>query len=776
MAAISDTIGTRVKHHDAIDKVTGGRGFPINVSLPGMLHGKMLRSPYAHARIISIDPSEAEALAGVHAVLTPKDVPQVKYSPIYFMPTEGLGCIQDMTLMGETIRFVGQPVAAVAAMTPEIAERALQLIDVEYEELPAVFTVDEAMADGAPQIHDYTDKNVALNPKFETGDPEAGFAEADHVFEHTYETHRINTCALEPHVCVADVDFDGNVTIHSSMQHLFGLREKLAFVLGLPQSKVKVIKPPYIGGGFGGKLDITAIEPLSAILSQKSGRPVRMALSRAEEFVTSNKCPIKVELKTGVKADGTMTARAARSTLDAGGYATHGSTLIMVHGLFGYCFTYSCPNRRWEGRTVHTNNVTSGGFRGYGGPQASFAVEQQIDEICGELKLDPIEFRIKNAHREGEKHPFFDGTFTTYRFEECLRKGAERIGWSERTPAGSDKGVVKTGIGVGCAVTWTSNCTAQPDLYEHSGAFIKLNADGSADVCSAAIDLGCGQNTIFCQIVAAELGIPVEQVRMSSADTSNVPFDAPMHASRGTNAVGNTVKAAAADAKKQLFRVAGTMLEANPADLEAKDGKVFVKGSENISVTIAAIAARADSPLVTMTPEGPQPDSTPFRGTIIGSASMCPTFSPIPASAMFVKVEVNTETGEVRVVRAVYAHDIGRVINLAGAEGQVEGGLQQAIGFTLMEHVQFDPETGACLSGDFLDYKMPTAVEMPPDIECIFIESMEPDGPFGAKSLSECCLIAPPGAIANAVYNATGARIRELPITPEKVLEALGKL
>ncbi len=776
MNKISDTVGSRVPHHDAIDKVTGGRGFPVNVNLAGMLHGRLLRSPYAHAEIVSINIEAAQSLPGVRAILTPDDVTQKTYSPIYFMPTEGLACIQDMSLMGRRIRHAGQAVAAVAADTIEIAEQAAQLIDIEYKELPAVFNVDDALADGAPAIHDYTNNNVALNETFETGDPDAGFAEADYVFEHTYETSRINICSLEPHVCVSDVDPAGNVVIHSSMQHLYGLREKLAFVLDLPVSKVKVIKPPYIGGGFGGKLDITPIEPLSAILSKMTGRPVRMVLSRAEEFMTSNKCPIKVELKTGVKADGTITARQATSTLDAGGYATHGSTVIMVHGLFGYCFTYSCENRRWNGRSIHTNNVTSGGFRGDGGPQASFAVEQQVDEMCNELGLDPVEFRIKNSHREGEKHPFFDGNFTTYRFDECLRLGAERIGWADRKPAGSGVGPIKSGIGLGCAVAWTSNCAAQPDLYEHSGAFIKLNPDGSADVCSAAIDIGCGQNTVFCQIVAAELGIPVEQVRMASADTSNVPFDAPMHASRGTNAVGAAVKAAAADTKKQLFKVAATMLDCKPEDLESNDGQVFVTTSPENTVSIATVAARADSPLVTMTSEGPQKDSTPFRGTIIGSSSLSPTTSPIPAAAMYIKVDVNTDTGEVKVVKAVYAHDIGKVINPAGAEGQVEGGLQQAIGYTLMEHTQFDSETGACLTSDFLDYKMATAVEMPSEIDCIFIESDDPDGPFGAKSLSECCLIAPPGAIANAIYNATGARVRDLPITPEKVLRALGKL
>jgi xanthine dehydrogenase molybdenum-binding subunit len=770
-----NTVGTRVRNKDALDKVTGGRHFPVNVKLPGMLHGKLVRSPYGHAKILNIDTSDALSLPGVKAVVTSADIPSVQFNPIYFMPAEALGANRDFEVLGDTVRYVGQPVAAVAATTPEIAERAAELIDVEYEELPAVYSIEQALEEGAQKIHEYSEGNLAKNPVFETGDVAEAFKNADHIFEQSYQTQRVNTCALEPRVCVCDYDQEGYITVHSSMQHLFGLREKLAYALQIPVSRVRVVKPRYIGGGFGGKLDLGHLEPLASMLSKKSGRPVRIVNSRADEFVTGNRNPITLELKTGVNKDGVMVARTARSTTDAGGYATHGSTVIMVHGLFGFMFTYNCPNRKWEGRTVHTNNVPSGGFRGYGAPQASFAVEQQIDEICHELELNPVEFRLKNCHLEGEQHPFFDGTFTTYRFDECLRKGAEAIDWNNRQAPGSNPGTKKRGIGLGCVPTWTSNCTAQPDLYEHSGAIVKLNPDGTADIACAAVDIGCGQNTVYCQIVAAELGIAFEDVRMSpGVDTSNVPFDAPMHASRGTHAVGNAVKAAAIDAKDHLLRIAATMLEASAEDLEVVDGQVQVKGSSHLSVSVSDVATRADSPLVVTTDKGPQPTSTPYRGTIIGSATMNPTFSPIPAGAMFVEVEVDTETGEVDVVKVVYAHDLGRVINPVGAEGQVEGAIQQGIGYALMEHTQFDPDNGNCLSGDFLDYKMPTAVEMPTEIECIFIESMEESGPFGAKSMSECCLIAPAGAIANAVFNATGARVRELPITPEKVLQAMG--
>ena len=769
-------IGANVRNVDALDKVKGGRGYPVNVTLPGMLHGKLLRSSYAHARILSIDTTEAEKLPGVKAILTPDDVPKKKFNPIFFMPVQGHGANHDMQVLSEVVRYAGQPVAAVAATSIGIAAQALELIDVEYEELPALFSTAEAMAEGAPALHDYTQNNIAKHPFFETGEVDAALADADRVFEHSYQTQRVHTCYMEPRLVVVESDATGNLTVHSSNQHLFGLREKLAFVLDIPESKIRVIKPPYMGGGFGGKLDLGYIEPLAALMSLKTGQPVRFEHSRAEEFITGARNPVRMELKTGMKQDGTITARCGKSTFDAGAYATHGSTVIMVHGLFGFMYTYNCPNRRWEGISVHTNNMISGGFRGYGAPQAAFAVESQLDEICEEMGLDPLEVRIRNTHKEGEPHPVFNQTFTTYRLEDCIRQGAERIGWSRRTKPNSDAGTLQRGLGMACVPTWTSNCIGQPDLYEHSGALVKLNPDGSADIATACMDIGAGQNTVFCQMVAEELGIPFEQVRMSHVDTGNVPFDAPTHASRGTYAAGGAIRQAAENAKQKMFEVAATMLEANPLDLESRDGKVFVKGSKETAVSIREVAFRADSPLIHDTPQGPQPDSTPFRGTIVGISSLNPNITPIPCGAMFVEVAVDIETGQVQVDHVVYAHDIGRVIYPSGAEGQVEGAVQQGIGYALMEHVQFDPDTGACLTGDFLEYKMPTAVEMPGKIECIFIESNEETGPFGAKSLAECCLIVPAPAIANAIYNAVGVRVRELPITPEKILAGLGRL
>ncbi|MBI4445254.1 MAG: molybdopterin-dependent oxidoreductase [Acidobacteria bacterium] len=770
-------IGKSAPRPDAYEKVTGGKGFTINLKLPGMLHARILRSPYPHARIRRIDTSRAEKLPGVKAVLTPKDVPQTKFSPVLFEPTLAATMVQDMLILSDRIRYAGEPVAALAATSVEIAEEALGLIDVDYEVLPAVFDPEEALKPGAPQLYETAPNNVAVGPVFSFGDIEKGFAEADYIFEGTYETQRVHTCYMEPRVCVADTDSRGRLTIWSSTQHIFGLREKLAFALGLPESQVRVMKPPYIGGGFGGKLDMGLHEPICALFSMKTRRPVRLEQTRYEEFISTTRNPIKMYLKTGVKKDGTFTARYAKSILDTGAHATHGAIVVMVHGFFGFLLPYRCENKKWEGCSVYTNNMVGGGYRGYGCPQGAFAVESQIDEICEKLKLDPVEFRLKNAHKEGDPHPFNPGfTLSTYRFEDCLVQGAERIGWSERKAAGSGRGSKKKGIGLATQPLWVSGCMGFPDIYEHSGAIVKLNVDGTADLAVATVDLGSGQIITLSQIAAEELTLSPDKVRVTAADTDTVPFDAPAHASRVTYSTGNAVKAAAASAKKRLLEVAASLLEASPEDVELVEGTVRVKGAPKKSMNIADVVKRAESPFLVMTAQGPQPTSVQEKGTIIGVSSMAPPSNPSPATAEFVEVEVDTETGEVDVLRVVYAHDIGRVINPQGAEGQVEGGFQQGMGFALSEKISFDQSNGACLSGDFLNYKMPTAPEMPTQIESIFIESNEPTGPFGAKSLAEPCVIVPAPAIANAIYNATGARVRQLPITPERVLAALGKL
>ncbi len=771
-------VGRRVTAQNAIDKATGGKGYPVNVVLPGMLHAKLLRSPYAHARVTAIDTSVAEKYPGVKAVLTAVDVPQTVFHPVFFAPPDSDAMVKDMQILSDHVRFAGQPVAAVAAVTPEIAEYALGLIEVDYEELAAVFTPEDALQDGAPQLHEHAADNVAKRREVVVGEVEDGFADADFVFEGTYETQRVHTCYMEPRMVVVDSDFEGNLTVHSSNQQIFGLREKLAYALGIPQTRVTVIKPPYIGGGFGGKLDLGYIEPIAALLSMKCRKPVRIEQSRYENFITTARHPAKVTLKTGIKKDGTFTARYIKSVMDAGGYATHGPMVMLGLGVPA-ALCYRCPNIKWEGELVYTNNILSGGYRGYGSPQAYFPVESQIDEICEEMGFDPIEFRQKNAHQEGDGNPYApEMPLATYRFDQCLQQGAERIGWSLRNKAGSETGVKKRGIGVASVPWWVSGCMGVPDFYEHSGAIVKINPDGTAQLSTATIDLGAGQNTTLSQIAAEELGLASEQVFMTpTGDTDLLPFDAPTHASRGTYCSGTAVRAAAAAAKQRLLMVASAMLETEAEGLEVSGGKVFVKESPERMVTVAEVAQVAESPFMVDTDDGPVPTSPPeVKGTIIGVASTAPPSNPSPATAEFVEVEVDTETGAVEVLRVVYAHDIGKVINPIAAEGQVEGGFQQGMGYALMENLVFDQDTGTCLASDFLDYKMPTSMEMPSDIECIFIESDEPSGPFGAKSLAECCLTVVAPAIANAIFNATGARVRDLPITPEKILRALDKL
>jgi xanthine dehydrogenase molybdenum-binding subunit len=404
-------------------------------------------------------------------------------------------------------------------------------------------------------------------------------------------------------------------------------------------------------------------------------------------------------------------------------------------------------------------------------------VESQNDEICEALGLDPLEFRIKNTHKEGDPHPVLPGhKLNTYRLQECIEQGAERIGFKNRKPAGSSTGTRKHGIGFACHPLWVSGCVGFPEIYEHSGAMVKLNRDGTADVVSACVDLGSGQITMLTQVVAEELGIEASAVKLVYADTDTAPFDAPTHASRGTYSAGNAVKAAAGEAKKRLFQAAAAIMEANADDLVLENGKVMVKGNPKSAIPMIDIIERAESPYIQITEQGPAPTTLAEKGTIIGVASLAPASNPSPCAAQFVEVEVDTDTGEVKVLNVVYAHDLGRVFHPKSAEGQVEGGFQQGMGYALMENIAFDQETGACLSSDFLDYKMPTAMEMPRKIESIFIESNEPTGPFGAKSLSELCTIIPAAAISNAIYNAIGARVKDLPITPEKILRALGKL
>jgi xanthine dehydrogenase molybdenum-binding subunit len=739
-----------------------------------MLHAKILRSPYAHARILDIDSRTAELMAGVHAVLTFRDAPKTRYNPVLFSYLGGDWLVKDMVILDETVRYVGQPVAVVAAADEDTAEEALEQIRVDYQELSAVFIVEEALNEGAPLVHE-APRNIAQKVEFGMGDVEAGFAGSDRIFEGRYTTQRVHGCPLEPHVALCRPDPDGGITLWSSTQGVHPLRGLLALALEMPVSKVRVVKPPYIGGGFGAKLDMS-VEPLVALLALKAGRPVRLELSRGEEFLWAHRHPFLITLKTGITRDGTILARQAEAIVECGAHSTHSQHIARVAGST-FVSQYKTPHLRYHALCVYTNIVPCGGFRGYGGPQIAFAVESQIDEIAAELGMDPLELRLKNAYQVGDKNPKGPFPITSLALRECVERGAERIGWHRwrrRQKENAGEAKLREGVGAAFCPIWVSGTLGSPGVMENTGAIVKINEDGSVSVSVATVDQGGGQSTVLSQIVAEELGVPLSWVTIVRGDTDTTLYEPPTHATRGTYVAGYGVRAAARDAKRKVLDLAAKLLEVEAARLVLREGRISVEGDPQKSMSLAEVARTALASWLVPGSRGPR--YTPLeKGSIVGVFAGPPPNSPPACAVQFVKVAVDTETGEVKLLQVVSAHDVGKAINPTGVEGQVEGGFQQGMGYALLEEVWVDRKTGVLVNGDFLDYKMPTAVEMPP-VETVIVESEDPTGPFGAKGLSEPCIIVPAPAIANALCDALGVRFRELPITPEKVLKALGRI
>jgi xanthine dehydrogenase molybdenum-binding subunit len=649
---------------------------------------------------------------------------------------------------------VGDGIAAVAAVSEEIAATALELIEVEYELLPALFEVEEALKPDAPRIHD-TERNMVMSPaRVEHGDVEQGFAEADFIIEGEYRTGRPAPAYMEPNVCVCEFDRSGKLTVWSSTQCAFMVRGILSEVLDIPLSQVRVIVE-HMGGGFGAKQDLYQHEFVCALLAQRTGRPVKMEYSRNESFVASKtRHPVKVYLKQGVKKDGTITARQVRYVSNTGAYASHGVGITWV-GCEDIASLYRCGNNvKVEGVSVYTNNPIAGAFRGFGGVQAFFALDSQMDEIAAALGIDPVELRLKNAVREGDPSP--SGLpLLGHGLEACLQRGAVEVGWFERRnrPQPVDSRF-KRGWGVG---TEMHSSGAYPSIKEQSNAVIKLNEDGTVILLTGVADLGTGAQTVMAQIAAEELGLPLESIRVISGDTDVVPFDIGAYGSRTTYVGGGAVLKAARHLKRQLLALASEKLEVATEDMEMKAGMIGVKGMPDSALTIKALI---------------QGDGGVSPRTLIGQASHEPTVA-YSFAAHFVEVEVDTETGQIEVKQVVAVHEVGRAINPLGVEGQIEGGIQQGLGHTLTEDLVVDPATGRTLNPSFVDYKMPLAMDMPP-IKTIILESApDPGGPFGAKGVGEDPIMAIGPAVVNAVYAAIGVRFREIPLTPEKVLRAL---
>jgi CO/xanthine dehydrogenase Mo-binding subunit len=746
------TVGKSIQRVDALEKVTGHAIYGDDIRFPDLLYGKVLRSPYSHARIKSIDTSEAQKVPGVKAVVTGKDAPFRGGEAIRDQPFLAVG----------KVRFAGEAVAAVAAETEKIAEHATGLIRVEYEQLPTLFDAVEAMKPGAPRIHEelhtyahmpivspIPNTNICAKFEFNQGDIEKGFKQADHVFEETFTFHAGHHCQIEPFMAIAQADISGRITIWVPNDAPHRLRKDLADALGVPFERLRVISPPYMGGGFGGKGGLKVEMACIALAMRTNYRPVKIVLTREETFTSSlMKHQAVVTVKTGVKKDGTITASQSKLIYNTGAYAEKGPT-VTLHGCESGVGPYKIPNVKVEGYTVYTNRPVAGALRGYGLPQSSFAHESLIDMIAAKMGWDPVEFRLKNALEEGSINPTRGDVLTSVGLKECILKAAKAIEWGKPRPP-------NRGVGIACEYKATKTPSG-------SAAFIKVENDGGVSVITSAVEVGQGIKTILAQIASEELGVPVERITVTSPDTDYTPFDASTTASRATFHMGNAVRLATKDAKEQIFALAAPMLGVSPEELEAVNGDVRVKGGSKKMTIAEVIRGKYRAGLTILGRGSYYPE---IQGTMFSARSIFYMYG-----AQAVDLEVDPETGKIRVIKIAAAHDVGKAINPKACEGQIEGGVVQGMGTAVFEEVKFDT-SGNMLNPNFRDYRIPTASDAP-EIVPIIVEATHDEGPFGAKGIGEMTLVSTPTAIANAIYSATGIRLKELPVTQEKLFNLL---
>jgi 4-hydroxybenzoyl-CoA reductase alpha subunit len=746
-------VGQRAVRTDGFEKVTGEALYVADLRMAGLLTGKVLRSPLPHARIRHIDTTRAARVPGVRAVITADDTPKLGWGPF----------LQDQwPLAIDKVRFVGEEVAAVAATDEDAALEALDLIDVDYEELPAVFDPEAAMLDGAPLIHDDHPRNVAVQFRVERGDVEGGFRKSAVVVEDTFQTTMQFHAYIEPIGSIAQWEAGGKLTVWMNAWSAFMSRECLAQALGLRLGDIRVIQP-WVGGSFGGKVCDDNNAMVCALLAKKARRPVRIVNTREEEYLASRpRVPARLRLRLGFHADGTIAAKDIRVVMDNGASsgkspAVLGVTCQRSDHLYRY------RNVRSEGYLVYTNKIPTGSMRGFGNPKSHFAVESLIDMAAAELHLDPAEVRQRNAAQRGDTS-VHGAHFLSCGLGESIRKVTEMSGWAEkrRTLAGTYRG-----IGMACMVHVSGKRHFED--WDGSSLVIKVSDDGKVTILCGEGETGSGAATVLSQIAADELGVPLADVEMSQADTENTPFAHGTHASRVTYIGGNAVKLAARAAREQLFEAAARTLEVATEDLEVQDGRIRVRGTPERGLTVAE-AARAQlyrpggQPVIGVGTWDP-PSQVSDPQTKYGNESGAYTFGSEVA-----EIEIDPDTGQVTVKAFWAAIDCGTVVNPMLAEGQVEGALQQGIGFTLSEQILY--QDGQPLNPNFGDYKIPTASEMP-RLEIAWVQDNEPTGPFGAKGLGEPVMVPVAPAIANAIYHATGVRLTQLPFTAEKVLAAL---
>jgi len=757
-------VGKKTRRVDGLSLAKGKAVFADDMPKKDYLYAKILHSPIAHGKIVSIDKSKALALDGIEIILTHED-----FTPHYFT-TAGQGYPEpsprDTSMFNKTMRFVGDRVAVVAGESLEVVEEALALIDVEYEELPTIFDMGDSIdndtvihpgKDGFSFLHDAS-RNIAANISEELGDVQKGFNDSDYVFEGTYFTPYAQQCSIEPHITLTWLDENDRLIIRTATQVPYHVRRVVAEILDIPVGKIRVIKPR-IGGGFGGKQEILNEEVCSAV-TLNTGKPCRLEYTREEEFYAArSRHPQKVTYKIGLNKDLMMQSIDMEILQNCGGYGPHALTVMSVSASKTLAL-YRAPNVRIQANAVYTNLPPAGAYRGYGAPQGYFALESLMDEIAEQLNVDPIELRKKNYFREGEDVSIakvlgegregFPVILQSNGIDACIDRGRELIDWDTL------KNEKKSGIfrrGVGMATVAQASGIAGIDM---GSVFIKMNEDGSFNLNMGATDLGTGSDTALAQIAAEVLDVPVDKMIVISSDTDTTPFDTGAYASSTTYVTGAAVKKAAEDVLSQILEQGKKLLEVDEATIENNQ----VVSTDGQSISYQDICTKSFY--------------TDHQTQIQAVASKVSYDSPPPYNATFADVIVDTETGFVKVNKIVSITDSGQIINPQMSEGQAEGAIPQSLGMTLTEHMIFD-DKGRPINTDFENYHIYTSIDMP-EIIAEFVHTDEPTGPYGAKAVAEIPINGPAPAVANAIYNACGVRIRECPITPEKVLNGINQL
>ncbi len=750
----SRIIGHSLPRIDAVQKVTGQTVYGTDLQIPGMLYGKILRSQVSHARLKNINTSAALALPGVRTILTGRDLNDI--DP-YYGPA-----LKDQPILAiDTIRYQGEPVAAVVAEDVETAAWALELIEVEYEELPTAHSLEDALAEGAPLIHEtfrtaghFRDlkeiggkegTNICHHFKHRQGSVEAGFAQADKVFEDLYELPPVHHYAMEPYVALAKVDEEG-ITVWSATQHPFPVRKELAEIFGEPQSRVRVIVPS-VGGAYGGKC-YTKLEPLAVCLARSVARPVKLVTSVEEAFCTLSRHGAQTRVKTGVKKDGTIVARQVEIHLDTGAYADAGPRVAKKAG-FRVIGPYRVPNLKIDSYAVYTNKVPAGAFRGYGTPQGTWAVDCQMDEISDWLKMDPLAFRLKNLRPKGGEYAPGD-TPLDGDLSATLQMAAKGVGWSDSQEES------ERGKGLACGIKDAGG------THTVSIASVRVHSDASVSVHTGSVEIGQGAHTVLAQITAHELGLPMEKVVIEDLSTSVTPYDQGTSASRTTVLMGITVQKAARHAGEQLVAIASNVLGCPAKEISLTKGKLIgPDGSISLGEAIVHHFGLAAGEIIGIGTYRPQVSEGSLGGAV--------TFWEIGAGAA--ELAVDLETGQVKLLQYICVSDAGMAINPIQAEGQGEGAAMQGIGHALFEALIY--EGGQLLNGNLVDYRVPSFQDLPQDFRSLLVENQDGPGPYGSKGMGESGILSVAPAIGNALYRATGVRIKRLPLTPEAIWQAL---